>query len=83
MKYKEFEISLINKDNESLGLELHEEQSTKITIDLDAIIAFRQAHEDDKEKNLGGATIVYLQNDVDFWVKIPYKKFKELLNERT
>ncbi len=81
MNYKEFEILLINKQNELIGEDIHEDIPAKITFDLNSVVSFREAHKDDKQDDLGGATIVYLLNGENFFLNISYKEFKNIIHK--
>ncbi len=78
-RFNSFEIALMNKQNEDLGKDIHEDVSAKIQIDLDSVIAFREGFADDKSNDLGGATIVYLDNGLDFWINTSYEDFSSII----
>ena len=85
MRLHEFTIALIDKgtkdraENLGIKLEAKPDLSAKLTIDLDKVTLFREAHSDDEEDGtLGKSVLVYVGGD-DFWLDVPYEEFKKIM----
>lgn len=73
MRYEEFKIELVNKENEVIGVDVHKDIPAEISIDLNEICAFRQAFGNGEE--IGSATMIYLKNGEAFLLNISYGDF--------
>jgi hypothetical protein len=83
-RFEEFEIELINlrdlQQMEDLALPNEPEvTAAKVKIDMNSVIAFREATLDSDDPSKLNATSVYLDSGESFCVRMPYKEFSKLL----
>ncbi len=76
-RFYEFQVPLVHKQNEEMGKDIHPEIYAKVFVDLDTVVAFREA--EDEGVKMGQATLIYLSSGETFWITKPYEEFKKIM----
>lgn len=79
MNWFKCKLDLCDKAELEATGKFRKEREVKLCIDLEHVIAFREAPKDEDDENDMEGTVVYLRSGENFTINMPFKDFEALV----